>query len=169
MSAPSPAPRSGVRRISQHEALGFAMWLAIHSEMHAGWLVQDVKTRFIPPIAIDQFAVYFSDEKPFGFVTWARLDEAGEASWRNGQTGLRPADWNAGRQVVVHRLHRSVRRGAPNRLGSPPTDAGPTRLEPSERPRRPRRQDQLVETRASGRCTRSYILNSCRHRSLGGT
>ena len=127
MSTSAPAPRAAVREISQHEALGFAMWLAIHSEMHAGWFVHDVKTRFLPPIAFDQFAVYFSDDKPFGFVTWARLDEAGEASWRNGRSGLRPADWNAGDRLWfidfiapfggVRRIVSDLRRRLPDERG----------------------------------------------------
>ena len=127
MSTSAPAPRAAVREISQHEALGFAMWLAIHSEMHAAWFVQDVKTWFLPPIAIDQFAVYFSDDKPFGFVTWARLDEAGETSWRNGQSGLRPGDWNAGDRLWfidfiapfggVRRIASDLRRRMPDQRG----------------------------------------------------
>jgi len=83
--------------------LGHVMWLYMQSAPHKHYFVQDIESRVLSPIMLEQCKLYLKGQPaglPMAFVSWAYLSE--EAEIRYEQTGrIAPADWNSGENLWI--------------------------------------------------------------------
>lgn len=79
--------------------LGPAMWLMMSSPATRHTLVSECEWRLLPPLALDQIKLYFQDEKPVAFATWAKLSDDVAQRYRHAPHHLAASDWTSGEQI----------------------------------------------------------------------
>jgi cytolysin-activating lysine-acyltransferase len=53
------------------------------------------------PILLQQFRIYYAQDRPVGVVLWAKVDDEVEQRLKSGATKLRPQDWKSGTKPHV--------------------------------------------------------------------
>lgn len=61
------------------------MTLILNSATHRTYNIEEIKTRFVTPIMLDQFRLYRNKRGPIGIVTWAEVDEDISRSLKSGE------------------------------------------------------------------------------------
>ncbi|MBL8565785.1 MAG: toxin-activating lysine-acyltransferase [Hyphomicrobiaceae bacterium] len=87
-----------------------AQIIAIQGEREAGGSAADVYGQHgnsdlewfvMTPVLLQQFRLYYDQQKPIGVVLWARVDAETEARLEGGATKLRPQDWRSGDRLWI--------------------------------------------------------------------
>ena len=81
--------------------LGDVTWLLTRSPAHKHLFLADLEWLVLPALTARQFRLFVNDAKPYAYVSWAFLDEDGEARLLSGQPRLRPGDWRAGDRAWI--------------------------------------------------------------------
>lgn len=80
-------------------ALGPVTWLMMTSGPTRHTLVSELEWRVMPALVLDQAKLYFRDESPVAFASWAKLSEVSALRYRQSPHHLVASDWNSGPQV----------------------------------------------------------------------
>ena len=80
----------------RYKLIGEVVTLMLGSEMHRGYLINDIGAVFFPPMHLNQFRIYRKGDRPIGMITWAWLSEEVEKQYVTGKYNLKPKDWNGG-------------------------------------------------------------------------
>ena len=81
--------------------LGEIVWLMSQSRLHKQFFIQDLEWFVMTPVLLQQFRLYYDNQKPIGVVLWARVSAEVEAMLSVGTTKLRPQDWRSGDRLWV--------------------------------------------------------------------
>ncbi len=79
--------------------LGPVVWLMMSHGMTRHTLVSELEWRVMPPLVLDQAKLYFRDEAPVAFVSWAKLSDAAAQRYRAAPHHLTASDWNSGPHI----------------------------------------------------------------------
>jgi cytolysin-activating lysine-acyltransferase len=80
-------------------ALGAVAWLMMQQSNTKHIFLNDLEWRVMPALALDQAKLYMRDSFPVAYVSWAKLNEACAARYKQTPHHLAPADWKSGDQV----------------------------------------------------------------------
>lgn len=83
------------------QVLGQAVWLFTQSPAHRHLFLADLEWRLLPPIALMQFRLFQAKGIPYGFVSWALVDEETEKRLERPDLRLRPQDWKSGNRAWI--------------------------------------------------------------------
>ena len=77
--------------------LGDILTLMTASDTHQDYRIQHFAQLVLPPVQHDQFRIYHdTNQRPVGFVSWAKLSEEAEQRLLSRRETLRESDWNSG-------------------------------------------------------------------------
>jgi cytolysin-activating lysine-acyltransferase len=79
--------------------LGPVVWLMMSQAMTKHTLISELEWRVMPPLVLDQAKLYFRDEAPVAYVSWAKLSDAAVERYRCAPHQLAASDWNSGNNV----------------------------------------------------------------------
>lgn len=88
------APAGAARSVSQ--VLGEITWLMSQSPLHKNFFISDLEWMVMPPILLQQFRLFYDQEKPIGVVFWGLVSGAVEERLKTGNARLQPGDWRSG-------------------------------------------------------------------------
>jgi cytolysin-activating lysine-acyltransferase len=94
-----PAPEGAAKKTS--EVLGEIVWLMSQSPLHKQFFISDLEWLVMTPILLQQFRLFYDQEKPVGVVFWATASEEVEERLKSGTTRMRPQDWKSGDRLWV--------------------------------------------------------------------
>lgn len=83
------------------EVLGEITWLMSQSPLHKRLFIQDLEWFVMTPILLQQFRLFYDQQKPIGVVLWAHANEDVAEMLGQGISKLRPQDWQSGDEVWV--------------------------------------------------------------------
>lgn len=69
------------------------------SPTHKHLFLADLEWLVLPPVMLRQFRVFRRNKLPFGFASWAHLNEEAAARLRSGARRLKPGDWKSGAEL----------------------------------------------------------------------
>ncbi|MGD9785613.1 MAG: toxin-activating lysine-acyltransferase [Hyphomicrobiaceae bacterium] len=81
--------------------LGEIVWLMSQSPLHKQFFISDLEWFVMTPVLLQQFRLYYDQQKPIGVVLWARVSGEVEARLAEGADKLRPQDWKSGDKLWV--------------------------------------------------------------------
>ncbi len=85
-----------------YETIGQLTSLLAHSEMHRHFTVVDIADILMPPIILDQYRIYTTENgTAIGFVCWGMLSSAAEHKLVRSRDVLDFPDWRSGQQPFV--------------------------------------------------------------------
>ena len=76
--------------------LGEIVWLMSQSPLHKQFFISDLEWFVMTPVLLQQFRLFYDQQKPIGVVLWARVSAEVEARLAEGTPKLRPQDWRSG-------------------------------------------------------------------------
>lgn len=93
-------PEGAARTVSQ--VFGEITWLMSQSPLHKNLFLSDLEWKVMVPVMLQQFRLFYDQEKPVGVIFWALVDDEVAARLSSGDKRLRPQDWKSGdkREVV---------------------------------------------------------------------
>ena len=93
----NPVPEGAARTVSQ--VLGEIVWLMSQSKLHKQFFISDLEWLVMTPVILQQFRMFYDQDKPIGVVLWASVDA--EVSTRLAQGGgkMRPQDGKSGNEL----------------------------------------------------------------------
>lgn len=94
-----PAPKGAAKKVS--EVLGEIVWLMSQSPLHKQFFISDLEWFVMTPVLLQQFRMFYADEKPIGVVFWGTVSEEVEQRLAQGVGKLRPQDWKSGDRLWV--------------------------------------------------------------------
>ena len=94
-----PAPDGAAKKVS--EVLGEIVWLMSQSPLHKQFFISDLEWFVMTPVLLQQFRLFYDQDKPVGVVFWATVDAEVEARLAAGTSKLRPQDWKSGEALWV--------------------------------------------------------------------
>ena len=94
-----PAPEEHAKKMS--EVLGEVTWLMSQSPVHKRMFIEDIEWLVMTPVLLNQFRLYYSEDRPVGVVLYARVDTDTAAVLSAGTNRLRPQDWTSGDTIWV--------------------------------------------------------------------
>lgn len=80
-------------------AMGPIVWLMMSQATTRHTLLGELEWRVLPPLVLDQAKLYYREDAPVAFASWARLSEAVAQRYRCSPHHLTAADWNSGEQL----------------------------------------------------------------------
>jgi cytolysin-activating lysine-acyltransferase len=95
----SPAPEGAAKKVS--EVLGEIVWLMSQSPLHKQFFISDIEWLVMTPVLLQQFRLFYDNDKPIGVAFWATVNEEVEERLKAGTTRLRPQDWKSGNALWV--------------------------------------------------------------------
>ena len=102
-SAASPfshaAPEGHAKTMSA--VLGEIVWLMSQSPLHKQFFISDLEWFVMTPALLQQFRLYYDQQKPIGVVLWASVSDEVAERLAQGTTKLRPQDWKSGDTLWV--------------------------------------------------------------------
>ena len=78
-----------------------AIWLLTQSPEYKYMFLADLDWAIIPPYLLNQYRIFYKDEKPMASVCWATVNDEVLARLKKLGTRIRPREWNCGEHVVV--------------------------------------------------------------------
>ncbi|WP_174492311.1 toxin-activating lysine-acyltransferase [Acinetobacter sp. Marseille-Q1623] len=82
---------------NEAEVLGAMTWLWFLSDNCKNLTVSDIALHVLPTIKNRQFAVFSQNSQPFGYISWANLDEQSEARYVSSESWIYThSNWNCG-------------------------------------------------------------------------
>ena len=93
------APEGAAKKTS--EVLGEIMWLISQSPLHKRFIIKHLEWFVMTPILLQQFRLYYDQQKPIGVVLWAHANDETAKLLADGVTKLRPQDWKSGDQAWI--------------------------------------------------------------------
>lgn len=94
-----PPPPGAAKKLS--EVLGEIVWLMSQSALHKQFFISDLEWLVMTPVLLQQFRLFYADDKPIGVVFWARVSAEVEQRLTDGVSKLRPQDWKSGDRLWV--------------------------------------------------------------------
>ena len=94
-----PAPEGAAKKMS--EVLGEIVWLMSQSPLHKQLFISDTEWLVMTPMLLQQFRLFYDNQKPVGVIFWANASEEVEARLAAGTTRMRPQDWKSGDRLWV--------------------------------------------------------------------
>ena len=91
-----PEPTNAPRGQEKVQALGHAVWLMTHSAIHKHLFMIDAEWLIVPPVSLGQYKLWYKNDLPYGFASWAFLGPDAEARIREGIRRVTPIDWKSG-------------------------------------------------------------------------
>lgn len=88
------APEGHAKKVS--EVLGEIVWLMSQSPLHKQFFISDLEWFVMTPVLLQQFRIFYAQNKPMGVVLWAFVNDEVEGRLKEGVTKLRPQDWKSG-------------------------------------------------------------------------
>lgn len=79
--------------------LGPVVWLMMTNNMTRHTLLSELEWRVMPALVLDQAKLYFREEAPVAFASWAKLSDAAAQRYRTPPHHLAASDWNSGQQI----------------------------------------------------------------------
>lgn len=89
-----PAPEGAAKKVS--EVLGEIVWLMSQSPLHKQFFISDLEWFVMTPLLLQQFRLFYDNQKPIGVAFWATVNEEVEERLKAGTPRLRPQDWKSG-------------------------------------------------------------------------
>lgn len=80
-------------------ALGPIVWLMMTQSSTRHTLLSELEWRVMPSLVLDQAKLYYREDAPVAFASWAKLTEAAAQRYRFSPHHLTAADWNSGDQL----------------------------------------------------------------------
>jgi cytolysin-activating lysine-acyltransferase len=99
MTQTSAKPQHPKLDLSPAAAVGHVVRLMNQSERYRSYTVEDIDRVIAPPILLRQCRIYRHKGIPFGFISWAFLNEEAERGFIDGTRKLLAKDWNAGNRL----------------------------------------------------------------------
>ena len=93
------APEGAAKKTS--EVLGEITWLLSQSPLHKRMFIADLEWFVMTPVLLQQFRLYYDQQKPIGVILWARANAEVAEMLGQGITKLRPQDWQSGDEIWV--------------------------------------------------------------------
>lgn len=78
------------------QLLGEITFLLTASPLHQKAYVGKIRQNIFPPLELNQFRIYRTQNQPVGFVAWAYLSDEIEQQFIAGPMELQPEDWKSG-------------------------------------------------------------------------
>lgn len=94
-----PAPDGAAKKVS--EVLGEIVWLMSQSPLHKQFFISDLEWFVMTPVLLQQFRLFYDNDKPIGVAFWATVSEEVEERLKVGTNRLRPQDWKSGDRLWV--------------------------------------------------------------------
>ena len=88
------APDGAARSVSQ--VLGEITWLMSQSPAHKTFFISDLEWMVMTPIMLQQFRLFYDQQKPIGVVFWGFVNDEVEDRLKAGNARLKPQDWKSG-------------------------------------------------------------------------
>lgn len=85
--------------LSNFEALGMMVAICVQSDSYMSWSIEDLSRYFMPPITLNQYAVFANEGQLAGFMTWAFLSDSATAALRDRHEEPGVDDWQSGHQL----------------------------------------------------------------------
>jgi cytolysin-activating lysine-acyltransferase len=83
------------------QVLGEIVWIMSQSMLHKTLFISDLEWMVMTPIALQQFRLFYDEEKPIGVALWAFANNEVEARLLAGGARLRPQDWRSGEKLWI--------------------------------------------------------------------
>ena len=95
------APSLFQQHWSTTEVLGSIIWVWMHSPHHQQYTIQTFRQHVITAVNCHQFAIFYSDQQPIAYFTWAMFDEHAEQAYIHNNRSLlkHPQNWNCGTRM----------------------------------------------------------------------
>ena len=77
-------------------ALGPVAWLFGRMPGKQHLFLQDLDWAVLPPLILDQCRLFMNGEMPFGYISWAYVNDDAHARLSAGQAKLQPHEWKGG-------------------------------------------------------------------------
>lgn len=81
--------------------MGEIVWLLCQSQLRKQFFISDLEWFVMTPLLLQQFRLYYDQQKPIGVVLSARASDEVEAMLTVGTAKLRPQDWKSGDTLWV--------------------------------------------------------------------
>ncbi|MEQ8825200.1 MAG: toxin-activating lysine-acyltransferase [Filomicrobium sp.] len=94
-----PLPEGHAKTLSS--VLGEVTWLMSQSPLHKRFFIEDLEWFVMTPALLQQFRLYYAQDRPIGVVLWATVNAEVEQMLLGGTTKLRPQDWQSGNQAWI--------------------------------------------------------------------
>ncbi len=94
-----PTPQGASRTVSG--VLGEITWLLTQSPAHKGFFISDIEWMIMVPVMLQQFRLFYDQDKPVGVVLWAKINKEVEERLMAGNARMRPQDWKSGETLWV--------------------------------------------------------------------
>jgi len=93
----NPVPEGAAKTVSQ--VLGEIVWLMSQSPLHKQFFISDLEWFVMTPVILQQFRLFYDQDKPIGVVLWASVDSEVSARLAQGGGKMRPQDWKSGTEL----------------------------------------------------------------------
>lgn len=77
-------------------ALGPIAWLYGRMPGKQTLFLQDLDWAVLPPLVLDQCRLFMNGEMPFGYISWAFVNDEAHARLQSGNSKLQPHEWHGG-------------------------------------------------------------------------
>ena len=94
-----PVPEGHAKTVSS--VLGEIVWLMSQSPLHKRFYIEDLEWFVMTPALLQQFRLYYAQDRPLGVVLWGTVSEDVEKNLTEGTTKLRPQDWKSGDKAWI--------------------------------------------------------------------
>ena len=81
--------------------LGEIVWLMSQSSAHKTFFISDLEWMIMVPVMLQQFRIFYDQEKPIGVALWGFVNDEVEARLSAGNARLQPQDWKSGEKLWV--------------------------------------------------------------------
>jgi cytolysin-activating lysine-acyltransferase len=92
-------PEGAARTVSQ--VFGEIAWLFTQSPNHKNLYVSDLESRVMVPVILQQFRLFYDQQKPVGVLFWAMANDETAKRIEAGEKRLRPQDWKSGDKIKL--------------------------------------------------------------------
>ncbi len=86
-------------KLSPLAVLGEIVWLMSQSKLHKSFFISDLEWFVMTPVILQQFRMFYDQDKPIGVVLWASVDAEVSARLAQGGGKMRPQDWKSGNEL----------------------------------------------------------------------
>jgi cytolysin-activating lysine-acyltransferase len=77
-------------------ALGPVVWLLGRMPGKQHLFMADLDWAVLPPLVLDQCRLFMNGDMPFGYISWAFVNDEVHARLMGGNTRLQPHEWHGG-------------------------------------------------------------------------
>ena len=84
------------KELAKLPMLGPVLWLYARDENRRFTFVADMDWRLLPPLVLNQNALYSKHEMPWAYFSWAFVNEAVDARLRSKTPVIAPHEWQCG-------------------------------------------------------------------------